>query len=117
MSFVSRTQLENWNGKRILGTLTQAGTAAPTASIKNKSIDTGTITWARTGTGTYTLTAAKANSFPVGTIIRGGVYDQASGKMLSGVRTSGTVITFTHGIAAGAASDVFSGVPFEIVAF
>lgn len=117
---ISRTQLVSWFGLRILGLLTQAGTAAPTANIFNKSI-VSAFTWARTGTGVYTLTGP-AGSFPAnagghGTLIKGGIYDQATGKMLSGVRTSDTVLTFTHGIAAGAASDVFSDVPFEVVIF
>lgn len=112
---VSRQQLQKWFGTRIFGLLSQAGTDAPTAVVKNKSLG-GSFVWARTGVGTYTLTGP-ANSFPADTIVKGGVYDQATGKSLTGVRTSATVLTFTHGIAAGAASDVFSNVPFEIVTF
>lgn len=113
---LSRKQLESWTGKRVFGLLSQAGTAAPTFVTKNKSIQ-GTLTWARTGVGTYTLTAGTANTFPADVIIRSGVYDQATGKMISGVRTSATVLTFTHGIAAGAASDVFTNVPIEIIVY
>lgn len=112
---ITKKILDSWTGKRIFGLLTQAGTAAPTFVTKNKSI-AGTFVWARTGVGTYTLTGP-ADSFPVEVIIRSGVYDQATGKMISGVRTSATVLTFKHGIAAGAASDVFTNVPIEIIVY
>ena len=113
---LSRKVYRSWFGDRIFGFLTQAGTAAPTAVTKNKSI-AGTFTWARTGAGVYTLTGP-AGSFPANrTVVKGGVYDQLTGKTLTGTRTSDTVITFNHGVAGGAASDVFSGVPFEIVVF
>lgn len=117
---LSRNQLQLWYGKRIFGLLTQAGTANPTFNTLNRST-IGTLTWARTGVGTYTLTGP-AGSFPAssaghGTVINSGVYDQATGKSLTGVRTSDTVLTFKHGIAAGAASDIFADVPVEILIF
>lgn len=113
MGYVSEAKLRALFGVRYFATLSQAGTAAPT--VTSGALPTGWVL-ARTGVGTYTI--VKAGAFAGGvnkTIIRAGVYDQATGKMISGVWTDANTITLKHGIAAGAASDVFTNVPIEII--
>jgi hypothetical protein len=115
MGFVSESANRALNGNLYRALLSQAGTAAPTAVKFSEGRLKGAV-WARTGVGTYTLT--KAGAFLANkVVIKGGVYDQATGKMLSGVRSDNNTLTFKHGIAAGAASDVFTDVPVEIVIF
>jgi hypothetical protein len=114
MPYLSEKMLRGLLGKVYRALLTQAGTAAPTAVVLVNQI--GAIVWARTGVGTYTATLAGA--FLAGkTLIRSMAYDQATGKMLSGVRTDNNTITFKNGVAAGAASDVFADVLVEIVVY
>lgn len=115
MGYISDAAYRGLYGSLYRALLSQAGVAAPTAVVFSKGKLNGAV-WARTGAGTYTLT--KAGAFIAGkVVIKGGVYDQATGKMLSGVRTDNNTLTFKHGIAAGAASDVFADVPVEIVIF
>lgn len=111
---VSGRKLIAWNGRRYRALLSQAGTAAPTAIVLNNSIGkTGAdVVWARTGVGVYTATLT-AGFTANKTFIHGRVYDQATGKALVGARTSANVLTFTHGVVAGAASDVFTNVEVE----
>lgn len=104
-------------GKLLRALVTQAGVAIPTMVVHTNTLGGGTLTWARQGAGAYTLTSSVAVFLVNKTHVKGGVYDQATGKMLSGVRTSDTVLTFKHGIAAGAASDVFADVPLEVIVY
>ena len=86
--------------------VTQAGGAAPTATVLQNSI-TGTLTWARTGAGVYTLTS-NGTAFTVNkTILFLNVGDGEANQMLMWTRTSSSVITLnTNGaddrITAGA---------------
>jgi len=86
--------------------VTQAGGAAPTATVLQNSI-TGTLTWARTGAGVYTLTS-NGTAFTVDkTILFLNVGDGEANQMLMWTRTSSSVITLnTNGaddrITAGA---------------
>jgi hypothetical protein len=86
--------------------ITQASTAAPTATVLQNSI-TGTLTWARTGAGAYTLTS-NGTAFTVDkTILFLNVGDGEANQMLMWTRTSSSVITLdTNGaddrITAGA---------------
>jgi hypothetical protein len=74
--------------------VTQAGGAAPTATVLQNSI-TGTMTWARTGAGTYTLTNS-GTAFTVDkTILFLNVGDGEANQMLMWTRTSSSVITLT----------------------
>jgi len=86
--------------------VTQAGVAAPTATVLQNSI-TGTLTWARTGAGVYTLTS-NGTAFTVNkTILFLNVGDGEANQMLMWTRTSSSIITLnTNGaddrITAGA---------------
>jgi|TARA_R110000765_G_scaffold5255_1_gene16457 hypothetical protein len=86
--------------------VTQAGVAAPTATVLQNSI-TGTLTWARTGAGVYTLTS-NGTAFTVNkTILFLNVGNGEANQMLMWTRTSSSVITLnTNGaddrITAGA---------------
>tara|TARA_R100001244_G_scaffold95731_1_gene71839 strand:+ start:75 stop:527 length:453 start_codon:yes stop_codon:yes gene_type:complete len=86
--------------------ITQAGVAAPTATTLTHTI-TGTLTWARTGAGTYTLTS-NGTAFTVNkTILFLNVGNGEANQMLMWTRTSSSVITLeTNGadgrITAGA---------------
>tara|TARA_R100001163_G_scaffold49934_1_gene37575 strand:+ start:624 stop:1079 length:456 start_codon:yes stop_codon:yes gene_type:complete len=74
--------------------VSQASTSAPTAtSLQNTT--GATFTWARTGAGTYTLTASSSiftNAKTVCFLNNGGVSDTQT---MQWVRTSDTVITIT----------------------
>ena len=115
---ISRSQLEKWSGKIYRALLSQAGTANPTAIVLNNSIGkTGAdIAWARTGVGVYTATLAAAFTADK-TFLRSRLWDPATGKTLTGVRTSANVITFTNATTAGVASDVFTNVEVEIIVY
>ena len=95
--------------------LTQAVTAAPTAQILQNTTGT-TFTWARTGGGTYTVTAADgvftANKTWIGT---GAERQGGSPKVLLGDWTSTTVVTFVQAdMGSGSSSDVMDLQSIEI---
>lgn len=95
--------------------LTQAGTAAPTAQILQNTTGT-TFTWARTGGGTYTVTAADgvftANKTWIGT---GAEMQGGTPKVLLGDWTSTTVVTFVQSdMGSGSSSDVMDLQSVEI---
>ena len=73
----------------------QSGTNAPTVDASLQNSTGATFTWARTGAGTYTLTASTA-IFTVGKTIcflnNGGSIDTQT---IAWVRTSDTVLTIT----------------------
>ena len=75
--------------------LTQTGTAAPVATVLLSNL-TATLTWARTGTGIYTLTASAATFTANKTIV---FFNHGSGltadPLLQWTRTSDTVLTIT----------------------
>ena len=75
--------------------LTQTGTAAPVATVLSNNL-TATLTWARTGTGIYTLTASAATFTANKTIV---FFNHGSGSpsvpLLQWTRTSDTVLTIT----------------------
>ena len=78
--------------------LTQAGTAAPVATILQNTTGT-TFTWARTSSGTYTITAS-SNAFTSNkTIVFMNLGEYAGGGVPRSVwaRTSDTVATITTG--------------------
>lgn len=76
--------------------LTQASTAAPVATVLSNNL-TATLTWARTGTGTYTLTASAATFTANKTIV---FFNNGNAAPNSNqwTRTSDTVLTLTIGI-------------------
>ena len=78
--------------------LTQTGTAAPVATILKNNTG-ATFTWARTGSGTYTITAS-GNAFTNNkTIVFMNLGEYAGGGIPRSVwaRTSDTVVTITTG--------------------
>tara|TARA_R100001143_G_scaffold11002_1_gene12723 strand:- start:7315 stop:7746 length:432 start_codon:yes stop_codon:yes gene_type:complete len=85
--------------------LTQTGTAAPVATVLSNNL-TATLTWARTGTGTYTLTASAATFTNNKTIVFFNNGD-ASPNTNKWTRTSDTVLTLTIGIDAALANGSF----------
>mgnify|MGYP003649834787 CR=1 len=76
--------------------LTQASTAAPVATVLSNNL-TATLTWARTGTGTYTLTASAATFTANKTIV---FFNNGNAAPNSNqwTRTSDTVLTLTIGV-------------------
>ena len=85
--------------------LTQTGTAAPVATVLSNNL-TATLTWARTGTGTYTLTASAATFTANKTIVffnNGNAAPNAN----KWTRTSDTVLTLTIGIDNALANGSF----------
>ena len=86
--------------------ITQAGTAAPTATVLQNTI-TGTLTWGYTSPGIYTLTSNGTPFTSNKTIVFLNVGDGEHNQMLMWTRTSSSVITLkTNGandrITAGA---------------
>ncbi len=76
--------------------ITQAGTAAPVATIMQNT--TGkTFTWARTGSGTYTITANGSAFTSSKTIVFYNLGEYAASSRYPWVRTSDTVITISLG--------------------
>ena len=76
--------------------LTQTGTNAPVATLLQNN--TGkTFTWARTGSGTYTITAS-SNAFTSNkTIVFYNLGEYAASSRYPWVRTSDTVVTLSLG--------------------
>lgn len=85
--------------------LTQAGTAAPVATVLSNNL-TATLTWARTGTGIYTLTAS-ATTFTANKTIVFFNNGNASPNANKWTRTSDTVLTLTIGIDSALANGSF----------
>ena len=85
--------------------LTQTGTAAPTATVLLSNL-TATLTWARTGAGTYTLTAGAATFTNNKTIVffNNG---NAAPNTNKWTRTSDTVLTITTGADAAITNGSF----------
>ena len=76
--------------------ITQAGTAAPVATIMQNT--TGkTFTWARTGSGTYTITANGSAFTSSKTIVFYNLGEYVASSRYPWVRTSDTVITISLG--------------------
>ncbi len=76
--------------------ITQAGAAAPVATIMQNT--TGkTFTWARTGSGTYTITANGSAFTSSKTIVFYNLGEYAASSRYPWVRTSDTVITISLG--------------------
>lgn len=94
-------------GKVYRATLTQSGTAAPVATIQQNTF-TGTLTWARTSAGIYTLTNTVAEFMANTTaILMGSTFNIINTlTQLQTVRTSTTVIMLntTNTNIAGATS-------------
>ena len=83
--------------------LTQTSTNAPVATVLSNNL-TATLTWARTGTGVYTLTASAATFTANKTIIF--INAGSSQSIITGERTSDTVLTVkTFVPSSGAAVD------------
>lgn len=77
--------------------ISQSSTSAPTASVLVNTL--GTVAWARTGTGTYTMTCTGA--FTTGkTIPLSDVYYDAAGNKMTLERTSANVMTLKTYAAA-----------------
>lgn len=78
--------------------LTQAGTAAPVATILQNTTG-ATFTWARTSSGTYTITASSNTFTSNKTIVFMNLGEYAGGGVPRSVwaRTSDTVATITTG--------------------
>jgi len=82
--------------------LTQTGTAAPVATVLSNNL-TATLTWARTGTGIYTLTANAATFTANKTIVflnNGSDLTATQVPPIVWTRTSDTVLTITTGADA-----------------
>jgi len=82
--------------------LTQTGTAAPVATVLSNNL-TATLTWARTGTGIYTLTANAATFTANKTIVFLNPGNDTTAVLIPPIvwtRTSDTVLTFTTGVDA-----------------
>lgn len=96
------------------GTLTQAGTAAPTMAVQENSI--GVIpTLARSGTGVYTLTIP--GQFASGKVLLPSpfVIDNATALIYgSWARTSADVLTLSTLSAHATAADLVASVDFEV---
>ena len=91
--------------------LTQAGTAAPVATIMQNT--TGkTFTWARTNLGVYTVTVSNETFTANKTILL--LSSSRGGDVLSGVVTNTTVVTLNQGSAAGGNADTMNGSTIEI---
>ena len=76
--------------------LTQTGTNAPVATLLQNNTG-ATFTWARTGSGTYTITAS-SNAFTSNkTIVFYNLGEYAASSRYPWVRTSDTVITLSLG--------------------
>ena len=76
--------------------LTQAGTAAPVATILKNNTG-ATFTWARTGSGTYTITASSNTFTSNKTIVFFNLGEYTFASQQPWVRTSDTVITLPLG--------------------
>lgn len=80
--------------------VSQSGTSAPTASRKDSNFSGVTFTWARTGAGTFTLTASSAVFTANKTAVR--LSQEKSGlERYTAVVTSTTVITVSTGLLSG----------------
>ena len=82
--------------------LTQTGTAAPVATVLSNNL-TATLTWARTGTGVYTLTANAATFTANKTIVFLNNGSDTTAVLIPPIvwtRTSDTVLTITTGVDA-----------------
>ena len=90
--------------------LTQAGTAAPVATVLSNNI-TATLTWARAGVGVYTLTASAATFTANKTIIFLNAGSLSS--LITGERTSDTVLTIKT-FSGGAADSAITNGAFEV---
>jgi len=76
--------------------LTQTGTNAPVATLLQNNTS-ATFTWARTGSGTYTITAS-SNAFTSNkTIVFYNLGEYAASSRYPWVRTSDTVVTLSLG--------------------
>lgn len=88
------------------GIISQAAGAAPTVTVLQNTI-TGTMTWARTGAGVYTVTNSGTPFTNLKTMVFVNPGDGEPNQMVMWTRTSSSVITFkTNGadsrITAGA---------------
>ena len=88
------------------GIISQVTTSAPTVTVLQNTI-TGTMTWARTGAGVYTLTNSGTPFTNLKTMVFVNVGDGEPNQMIMWTRTSSSVITLkTNGaddrITAGA---------------
>lgn len=99
--FVTDDQIAAWNAllnptvisSTFQSLVSQSGTSAPTGNTLHSDFGATTFTWARTGTGTYTLTA----STPTFTAGKTGVFMAQPVNFLNNYKstvTSSTVITF-----------------------
>ena len=89
--------------------LTQTGTAAPTATVLLSNL-TATLTWARTGAGTYTLTAGAATFTNNKTIVflnNGSDLTATQVPPIVWTKTSDTVLTITTGADAAITNGSF----------
>ena len=87
--------------------LTQTGTAAPTATVLSNNLKNA-VTWARTGTGIYTLTASAATFTNNKTIVFFNNGNAQPSLSIFWQRTSDTVLTIT------ASDGAFSNGSFEV---
>ena len=95
----------------------QAGTAAPTAGIITNSLaGSPTLSWARTGTGTYTITRS-SGTWPLATANKLWIVIQGDNaiKNIHIARTANTVLTVTQLTAStGALVDIIDYASLEI---
>lgn len=90
--------------------LTQTSTNAPVATVLSNNL-TATLTWARAGTGVYTLTASAATFTANKTIIF--INAGSSQSIITGERTSDTVLTVKT-ISGGATDSAITNGAFEV---
>ena len=89
--------------------VTQADAVAPTATVLQNTI-TGTLTWARTSAGVYTLTSNGTPFTSNKTVVFLNVGDGEPNQMLMWTRTSSSVITLT----TNGADDRITAGAFEV---
>jgi hypothetical protein len=96
--------------KSYVATLSQSGTAAPTAGVLENAIP-GTVSYTRTGVGVYTITAN--GQFPLNKVIA--IAGQPTVGKVTITHAGTNTITINTYDAAGAAADVIlSKTPIEI---
>lgn len=101
--------------KILKATVTQAGTAAPAfGTTFENSLGDGTLTWARSGAGAYTLTASGIAPFTAGQTFVLQSHGGTATTCLVTV-TSTTVLTFAFGDSATPSPADLAGTMFLLV--
>lgn len=98
--------------RQLKATVTQAGTAAPAfGTTFENSLGDGTLTWARSGAGAYTLTASGIAPFTAGKTFVQMTWGGTATTAIATV-TSTTVLTFAFGDSATPSAADLAGTLF-----